>query len=320
MTEIEASSPAPDEVKATPEVTRIPNTILIVDDYLVDRRIAGAIVEKFDGLKATYASDGQEALDSIARELPALVLTDLQMPVMDGLALVEGIRERFPKLPVILMTAHGSEEVAIQALKAGATSYVPKKSLGTDLPKTLPQVLAMAAVNRHFQKLLSSLERRESTFKFENDPNLITPLIQMLQEDLGVMDLFDATARMRVGIALQEALTNAIYHGNLELQSDLRQDDERIYYGMAAQRRFIEPYRSRRLHVHACLEREQATYVINDEGPGFDTSALDRPIDPEDLMKIGGRGMLLIRTFMDQVEFNDAGNQITLTKRNRPRA
>jgi CheY-like chemotaxis protein len=295
--------------------TQARTTILIVDDYLIDRRIAGSIVEKFGGLTPTFANNGEEALDSIARELPALVLTDLQMPLMDGLALVEGIREKFPKLPVILMTAHGSEEVAIQALKAGATSYVPKKTLARDLPGTLNQVLSMSAVNRQIQKLLSSLERRESVFKFENEPKLITPLIQLLQEDLGAMDLFDATTRVRVGVALQESLTNAIYHGNLELSSDLRQDDESIFYNLAAKRRYLEPFHNRRLHVRACIDRESAVYTIEDEGPGFDTSILDRPIEPEDLMRIGGRGMLLIRTFMDEVKFNENGNQITLVKR-----
>ncbi len=290
-------------------------TILIVDDYLIDRRIAGSIIEKFNGLTPVYASNGEEALAEIERNEPLLVLTDLQMPRMDGLALVEVIRERYPRLPVILMTAHGSEEVAILALKAGATSYVPKKSLGRDLPKTLREILSLSAEDRKIRKLLSLLRYRESRFTLENDPALIMPLTQMLQEDLSGMRLCDATARMRVGVALQEALTNALYHGNLEVSSDLRQDDERVYYAQAASRRLIEPYRGRRIDVHVCLDHESARYTITDEGPGFDTSCLDKPVDPEDLMRIGGRGMLLIRTFMDEVTFNEVGNRITLVKR-----
>ena len=122
----------------TLEEFAIATTVLIVDDYMIDRRIAGSIVEKFAGLTPTYASDGHEALESIALEEPAVVLTDLQMPGMGGLALVQNIREKFPRLPVILMTAHGSEDIAIQALRAGATNYVTKKTLGRDLAETLP--------------------------------------------------------------------------------------------------------------------------------------------------------------------------------------
>ena len=59
--------------------------------------------------------------------------------------------------------------------------------------------------------------------------------------------------------------------------------------------------------------------MVRDEGPGFDTSILDRPIDPEDIMRIGGRGFLLIRTFMDEVSFNPDGNRITLINYGRGR-
>jgi CheY-like chemotaxis protein len=312
MTEAKGFVGNPSEAQ---EETAIATTILIVDDYLIDRRIAGSIVEKFAGLTPTFAIDGNEALESIARQAPAVVLTDLQMPGMDGLALVQNIREKYPRLPVILMTAHGSEDVAILALRAGATSYVPKKSLGRELAETLRQVLDIAGVDRRRQKLLGSMERREACFRLDNDPELITPLINMLQEDLGVMNICDATVRMRIGVALQEAISNALYHGNLEVSSDLRQDDEREFYILAERRRREQPYCDRRINITARIDREAAVYVIDDQGPGFDTSSLDRPIDPEDMMRIGGRGMLLIRTFMDEVSHNHQGNQITLVKR-----
>jgi len=298
-----------------PEEAPGPGKILIVDDYLVDRRIAGGIVEKSAGLRAIYAENGKAALEAIASESPVAVLTDLQMPEMDGLTLVQEIRERFPRLPVILMTAFGSEDVAIQALRAGAANYVSKKGLARELALTLKQVLSASAVDRSRQRVLAALEHRESSFVLESDPSLIAPLIGLLQEDLGGMDLCDATARTRVGVALQEALSNAVYHGNLEVSSDLRQEDEREFYGLAEIRRTLDPYRERKVHVHVRFERDEATYTIRDEGPGFDTSALDHPIEAEDLMRIGGRGMLLIRTFMDEVVHNKSGNQITLVKR-----
>jgi len=302
---------------AASDEPRTGSTVLIVDDSSIDRRIAGSIVERCAGMLPSYAEDGESAMDSISRLVPAVVLTDLEMPGMDGLALVKEIREQYPRLPVILMTANGSEEVAIQALRAGATNYVPKKSLGKELAETLRHVLDIARVDRRRQKLLGSLERRESAFRLENDPDLMVPLIQLLQEDLGAMGICDDTARMRVGVVLQEALSNALYHGNLEVSSDLRQDDERAFYHLAERRRSQDPYRDRQILVGVRLEREGATYIIEDQGPGFDTSRLDRPIDPEDLMKVGGRGMLLIRTFMDEVHHNAAGNRITLVKRAR---
>jgi CheY-like chemotaxis protein len=292
-----------------------PQTVLVVDDYLVHRHIAGAIVAKIPGLALAYAESGEQALDYLTRNHPALIVTDLQMPGIDGLALVEKVREQHPDIPVILMTAHGSEEIAMQALRAGASSYVPKRLLADDLAPTIQQILGVAAAGHRRERLLGGMQSRTSTFKIENDPHLIGPLVAMLQEDLAGLRLCDATAFLRVGVALQEALANALYHGNLEVDSELRQDDERLFYAEADRRRHLDPYRSRSIHIDASVDRSAATYVIRDEGPGFDPSVLDRPIDPDDLMRIGGRGLLLIRTFMDEVSFNAKGNQITMIKR-----
>ncbi len=115
--------------------------ILIVDDAAVDRRLAGGFVLKA-GWSDIYAENGRAALELIAKEKPDVVLTDLQMPQMDGLELVKELRRHYPGLPVILMTAFGSEEIAVNALRAGAASYVPKHNLKQDLAEALRLVLA----------------------------------------------------------------------------------------------------------------------------------------------------------------------------------
>ena len=65
----------------------------------------------------------------------------------------------------------------------------------------------------------------------------------------------------------------------------------------------------------ACETRTEATYVIRDEGRGFDPAALSDPTSPQNLDRLTGRGLFLIRTFMDEVRHNDVGNEITLVKR-----
>ena len=308
----------PREPKALPPLAKLADvkeaTVLVVDDTRIDRLLAGRVVERCPGLRVVYASNGAEAIAVIEQGAPNIVLTDLKMPVMDGLALVSEIRERHPLIPVVLMTAHGSEEIAIQALRLGAANYIPKKTLARDLMGTLRQILSVAAVDRSRQRVLGGLARSEAEFCLENDSSLIPPLIAMLQEDPLGMDLWDETTRMRVSIALEEALLNALYHGNLEVSSELRQESETAFYQLAQHRRGSEPFRKRRIHVRASHLRSVATYVIRDEGPGFDVSILDRPIDAEALLLPSGRGLLLIRTFMDLVAFNAAGNEITMVK------
>jgi CheY-like chemotaxis protein/anti-sigma regulatory factor (Ser/Thr protein kinase) len=295
-------------------------TVLVVDDSLIDRSLAKALVEKVPGWKAATANNGSEALAAIAQERPSVVLTDLIMPEMDGLKLVEALRSRYPRMPVILMTAHGSEDLAMQALRRGAASYVPKRSLARDLAETLEQIQVAVMADREHRQLLDHMTCLRRCFALENDPAFIPPLVSHLQQDLTQMGLCNENTSIRVGIALGEALYNALFHGNLEISSELRQEDDSAFYRMAGERRQRSPYQERRIHLDAELHRSESVYVIRDEGEGFDPSSLPDPTDPSNLEMASGRGLFLIRTFMDEVTFNDRGNQITMIKRHAPQA
>jgi CheY-like chemotaxis protein/anti-sigma regulatory factor (Ser/Thr protein kinase) len=290
-------------------------TILVVDDASVDRHLAGAIVQKLDGYRAAFAANGQEALDAVARHAPDLVLTDMLMPEMDGLQLVEALRKDYPSVPVVLMTGHGSEDIAIEALRKGAASYVPKKSLARDLPETLEQVLAAAQTHRSQRRVLECVARHETEFELANDTTLIPPLVSFLEGEMARLKLCEPSSLVLLGVALHEAVTNAMHHGNLDLSSELRETDEKRYYQLAKDRREQEPYRDRRVHVTARLSRAGATFEVRDEGDGFDPGELPDPTDPANLGRVYGRGLLLINTFMDEVKHNDKGNQITMVKR-----
>ena len=99
--------------------------ILVVDDHPLQAEEFGVLLRNA-GCDVTLAGNGREAMDLLRHDLPDIVLTDLDMPVMDGLELVQVIRRNYPALPVILMTAMGSEDVAARALHQGAAGYVRK--------------------------------------------------------------------------------------------------------------------------------------------------------------------------------------------------
>jgi CheY-like chemotaxis protein len=293
-------------------------TILVVDDNFVDRRFIGDLLKKVLGLKVNCAGNGVEALELVERDRPSIIVTDLVMPDMDGLQLVDTIREHFPSVPVVLMTAYGNEELAFTALRRGAANFVPKRNLVRDLCETVESVLAVVRANSHQQRLLKCMLSSESQFLLGNDPSLIPPVVGFLQANLARMKLWDENGCIRVGVALMEALLNGLYHGNLEMRSELREDGSLTYYELAEQRRRQSPYCDRRLHLDASLSREVARFVVTDEGPGFDTANLPDPTDPANLGKCSGRGLFLIRTFMDEVRYNEMGNQITMVKRRDP--
>ena len=295
-------------------------TVLVVDDSAVDRRLAGGLLEKRDDWTIQYATDGKEALELFAKQAPDVVVSDLQMPNLNGLELVEQIRDRYPLVPVILMTAHGSEDIAVQALERGAASYVPKSRLGQDLLDTVDNVLSIALADRRHDQLMECLTRAETAFVLNNDAATIPALIDYLQDHIARVGLCDETGRIRLGVAIEEAILNALYHGNLEISTEQLSeasvdllDPNRV--DPIEQRRNMPPYRDRRIFVQAKLTPQEAVFVVRDEGPGFDPSALPDPSDPANLERESGRGLMLMRTFMDEVRFNEQGNEVTMIKR-----
>lgn len=294
--------------------------ILIVDDSAVDCRIAASLLGKGAMLSVETAENGRAALELIERSLPDLIVTDLQMPELDGLGLIQAVRTRYPRVPVILMTAHGSEELAVAALEAGAASYVPKSQLPEKLVDTVEQVLALSRANRSFEQLAGSLMLAEFTLLLGNDVALVDPLVDAVQQLIERMHFCDTTTRIRVGVALEEALLNAIYRGNLEVGSDdLLEDRARLLRGDGAslvdERRGLPPYRDRKTLVRISLTPDEARFTVRDEGPGFDVAPVAKANDPAAVVREGGRGLVLMRTFMDEVSYNAAGNEVTMVKR-----
>jgi anti-sigma regulatory factor (Ser/Thr protein kinase) len=70
------------------------------------------------------------------------------------------------------------------------------------------------------------------------------------------------------------------------------------------------------VQIKVRMNDRDAVFVIRDEGPGFEVAGRPDPTEPENLEQAGGRGILLMRTFMDEVLFNERGNEVTLVKRN----
>ena len=293
------------------------NYLLIVDDSPVDAHLARSLLEKQFHERIKFAANGWEALEQIEEQLPLIVITDLQMPELDGLQLTERIHQRFPTVPVLLMTAHGSEEIAAEALARGAVDFVPKSMLATELCHAVSSVLAMSGSGPRDQTVQKFLRHVELRFDLENQPALIAPLVSQLQDAARHMGLVGETHSMRLAKALTEALRNAMFHGNLDLTEEewsaVRTDPTAAEI---VQKRLLNPeYARRQVVVTAEISPYFGQFSIRDEGRGFDTGSLPNlSRDPSQLASNQRRGLVLIQAFCDDVHFNSRGNEITLTK------
>ncbi len=290
------------------------NSVLIVDDSRIDRALVKSILLGDDSLHVAFAENGAAAMDYIAKSEPDVVVTDLIMPEMDGLQVVMQVRDGFTHIPVILMTSQGTEETAIEALQAGAASFVPKSRLVDRLTHTIHQVLDLKQRSHPFQHVVSRLSKAEIEFLLENDIGLIPTFVELIQKSLSSLSFCDATESIRLSLAVEEALLNALVHGNLELTREVAAEGIQPSAEYFTNRLEAQPYKDRKINVCVRIAHQRVTFVVRDEGPGFDLSSLPDASDLAPFQDGVGRGLKLMRSFMDEVVYSEPGNELTLTR------
>ena len=138
--------------------------ILVVDDDESLRWVTQAQLQQ-SGYEVTAEADGNAALESMRQAPPDLVITDLKMPGMSGLELLRKIRTDYPGIIVIMVTAFGTVENAVEAMKAGAYDYVTKPVNMDELRLIVNRGLEHLDLQEEVRLLRSSLDQK---YGFEN--------------------------------------------------------------------------------------------------------------------------------------------------------
>lgn len=127
--------------------SHMPRRILIVDDEPSIRTVLRAHMKRA-GYEVLLCADGAEAVEVLSREGVDLVVSDLKMPNLDGMGLLAHCRGHHPGLPVILITAHGTVDSAVEAIKQGAQDYITKPFDADELQMVIRKALATEERNR----------------------------------------------------------------------------------------------------------------------------------------------------------------------------
>src|SRR5262245_30362079 len=140
------------------------HSILVVDDERSIRVGLKGLLSK-EGYEVTVAENGNDALRLLTNQEYDLVLTDLRMAGLDGLGLLKKIKEQYPDTLVIMMTAYGSEKIAVEAMKAGARDYLVKPFDNDEVKILVHQALEQRRLQSQVQHLH---ERLDAAFRFDN--------------------------------------------------------------------------------------------------------------------------------------------------------
>jgi DNA-binding NtrC family response regulator len=151
--------------------------ILVVDDEPDMVETVARILTHL-GHESVTATEGGAALELLERERPDLVLTDLRMPGMDGLALLKEVKRIDPEAPVVLFTAHATIQTAVEAIKAGAFDYITKPFTADQLQVVIERALTQRRLQEENRRLKEQLQE---SYRFENIIGRSLPMLQVFE-------------------------------------------------------------------------------------------------------------------------------------------
>jgi two-component system, OmpR family, response regulator len=264
-----------------------PDTLALLRSILIPR-----------GYTIHTAEDGLQALACLELTHYDLVLTDVCMPGMDGLELLQHIQRRFPHTRVVVLTAHTNAETVVRSLKDKAFSYFSKPFSSGAIAEMVAQALDWDAWRDDIEIL--SARPDWVALQLRCRLELADRLVQFFRElNVGI----GPEQQERVATAFRELLVNAIEHGG-----------------------HLDP--QEKIQVSYMRLSRAIIYCIRDPGNGFSFKDLphaaisntpDAPLGHSELreqmgMRPGGFGIFLTRKMADEVLYNEKGNEVMLVK------
>ncbi len=256
--------------------------ILIIDDH---DDLATALEEVFThvGHEVSVIEDRTRALEIDDLDSFDLVITDLDVERSEPLVSLNG---NGPKcLPVMPEAEHIQR---VKAFKIFAANFRRDEFDEEELKNIVATVLDYKI--RWVDKKDTVADMHENIeFELPSAISLMHIVLEYLMkrvEKLGVIK----PEQSNLFVALDEAFVNAVKHGN-------KFDAQKL------------------VRITAEISKQEARFTIEDEGEGFDVKNIPDPLDPENLFKTSGRGVLFIYNIMDEVKYNDRGNRLTMVKK-----
>ena len=261
--------------------------ILIVDSNEELRSLLEGVLSELGHEVVATGSRAEALARSDLKEFD-LVISDLTDETEGGVQIFSELKRKRLLVPVVVSTEEGRHPDIVKAFRLGAANYLrqpyDKEELRNIVEKTL-------AYKLRFVEDLRALPyvREQIDFELPSDLSLMNGVLHYLMERVAKLGIVQPN-RSNLFVALDEAFVNAVVHGN-------GNDPRKL------------------VRITAELSTEEACFTIEDEGEGFKVGELPDPRDPSNLFKTSGRGVLLIHNIMDEVQYNERGNRLTMVKR-----
>lgn len=261
--------------------------VLIVDDDNDLNEELEPILDDF-GYEIVSINDHRAA--TARRDLAEfdLIITDLTEDSEQGQQLINEIQFHRSQPSIPISTTVTEAKHITKAFKIDASNFKRAPYNSDELRAVVEKALTYKSQIIDPLNLVSNVHEKVE-FALPSDVSLMHDVLNYLVTCVAKLGLINPNDS-NLFIALDEAFVNAVKHGN-------RFDHNKI------------------VHISADISSEEARFTVEDEGEGFNPKQIPDPCDPDNLFKTSGRGVLLIHNIMDEVEYSERGNRLTMVKK-----
>jgi anti-sigma regulatory factor (Ser/Thr protein kinase) len=219
---------------------------------------------------------------------------------------------------VLILTAYGNYRFAKEALNLGAIYFLEKPYEIEELEYVIQHKLYPWKFGDNVSiKIFEFVEYDERIFNIPSDlkySHFVSSYIIERAVNIGVIDRSEMN---KVGMAIYEAISNAVIHGNLEIPSILK-DQSLTKFNEYLKERIRSPkWYNKKVKIISRITKKELFVSVEDEGKGFDVKKVFEEIQTPRIDLAYGRGILIMLNFMDIVQFNEKGNKVTMIKKNK---
>jgi YesN/AraC family two-component response regulator len=287
--------------------------ILIIDDEKPVRDVLNiALCE--EGYESLQAPSGEQGIELFKSNDPDIVITDVMMPGIDGIEVTKRMRAHRDDIDVVVMSGFGTEELVVNALRAGASNYIKKPIVFDELFKILDDIIFKRENRKRFEISREIVEREHKSIVIGNDVSKVWGAVNQIL--FNVQAAIDNVSLEGICIGLYELLINAIEHGNLGITFQEKSDalQNSTYTELLKSRMQQADTDGKVVRIESDYTPSSVTITIRDQGSGFDLSNLPNMKDAGSLLLDHGRGILLANLFYDSLEYDEPGNCVRISK------
>ncbi len=261
--------------------------ILIVDGNAELRDVLSDVMREM-GHEVVATGDRAEAVAREDLEDFDLIISDLTEDADSGVQILSELKRKRLFVPVVVSSEEAQHNFLVKAFRVGAANYLRKPYEREELRSIVEKTLGYKLRFVEDLKVLPYV-REHIEFELPSDISLMNGVLHYLIERVASLGVVKPDSS-NLFIALDEAFVNAVKHGNGGDPTKL-------------------------VRITADISSKEARFVVEDEGAGFNVKEIPDPLDPSNLFKTSGRGVLLIHNIMDEVTYNERGNKLTMIKR-----